>query len=230
MSQTNGRGTVVETLVPVRRTLRPAERRLTQARIKSLGVRARRASTRAVPVTAAIVSVLWIWTILASEAPWHVITAFWITVGGALALWVRRNLRGNTGHFQRMMQEMESALVRSEADVYDVRARAFAEFEEVEDEGACYAFELDGSRLLFITGQEFYESAKFPSLDFSLVYVLDEQGQAVEMCIDKRGPKATPAHTIPASLKDTLDIPEHLEIRPGTLDDVVRESTRSPPP
>ena len=207
-------------LAPTRRALTPTERRLTQARIKSLKARAHRASARAVPVTAAVVSVLWIWTILASDAPWHTVAAFWITVGGAIALWVRRDSRGNASSFQRMTRDMESALVRSEADVYDVHARAFAEFEEVEDEGACYAFELDGNRLLFVTGQEFYESAKFPSLDFSLVYVLDEQGQTVEMFIDKRGPKATPARTIPSSVKNTLEIPELLEVRTGTLDDV----------
>jgi len=165
------------------------------------------------------VSVLWIWTLLASDAPWHIITVFWITIGSALTLWLRRDMRGD--NFQRMKRAMESALVRSEADVYDVRARAFAEFEEVEDEGACYAFELDHNRLLFVTGQEFYASAKFPSLDFSLVYVLDEQGQTVEMFIDKRGPKATPARTISASVKSTLEIPEHLEVRTGTLDEVV---------
>ena len=69
---------------------------------------------------------LWLWTVLASDASWLIITAFWLVVGGTIALGVRR----------------------------DIRAHA---------------------------GQESYEGAKFPSLDFSLVYVLNERGNTVDI-------------------------------------------------
>ena len=107
-----------------------------------------------------------------------------------------------------------------------MKARAFAEFEEVEDEGACYAFELSDNRLVFITGQEFYEGARFPSLDFSLVHLLDDAGQTVDLVIEKRGAKAAPARTIPASMKQSLEPPEHLELRPGTIE-TLEQSLRS---
>lgn len=206
---------------PVRRPLTTTQRRLTQARIRSLDTQRQRQTARALPVTAAVTFGLWLWTILASDAPWLIVTAFWVVTGGAIALWVRRDTSGDSANLQRMARDLESALKRSEADVYDVHAVAFAEFEEVEDEGACYAFELEGNQLVYITGQEFYESAKFPSLDFSLVYVLDEQGQTVEMFIDKRGPKAKPDRVIPASVKVTLDLPEHLEMRAGSVSSLV---------
>lgn len=70
---------------------------------------------------------------------------------------------------------------------------------------------------MFIAGQEFYAGARFPSLDFSLMYVLDERGEAVDMLIDKRGAKAVPARTIPAVMKRELDIPDHLETRIGRI-------------
>ena len=108
---------------------------------------------------------------------------------------------------------LESALRRNEADVVDIHATSYVEFEEVEDEGACYAFQLDDTRVVFISGQEFYPEAKFPSLDFSLVDVLDEAGRAVDMVIEKRGAKAAPAYVIPAATKQRLEIPEHLEVR-----------------
>ena len=91
---------------------------------------------------------------------------------------------------------------------------------EVEDEGACFAFDLGGGRIAFVSGQELYPVAGFPSLDFSLVYVLDEQGQAVDMLIDKRGPGASPVRTIPAATKWTLDIPESLSVMDGALDEL----------
>ena len=60
----------------------------------------------------------------------------------------------------------------------------------MEDEGACFAFQLeDRDEIVFLSGQEFYETAKFPSLDFSLVFPLDESGRRVDMLIERRGAK-----------------------------------------
>ena len=191
-----------------------------RSRIRSLAAQERRASAISFPVTGAIVFVLWLMTILVSDAPWFVVTPFWVIVGGAIALWVHRDMRTHGSHLEGMKNALESALRRNAADVYDVRATSFAELEEIEDEGACYAFSLDDNRLLFVTGQEFYEGAKFPSLDFSLVYPVDESGRAVDMLIDKRGARTTPARIIPAAIKKRLDVPQHLEVRAGRIDDL----------
>src|SRR5262245_60367867 len=202
-------------LESARRPLTESERRLLHGRIRSLIARGRRARTMSVPITGGVVAVLWLLTILASDAPWTIITAFWVVVGAAIAVWVRRDMRKDEGNLKEMAAGLQSALTRNAADVYDIRARAFAELEEFEDEGACYAFDLSDNRVVFISGQEFYESSKFPSLDFSLVYVLNEAGQTVDMMIDKRGVKTAPARTIPAAVKDRIELPEHLEVRPG---------------
>jgi hypothetical protein len=204
------------------RPLTEKERRVIRAKIGSLTAAARRSSRVYLPIAAATIFVLWLATILASDAPWVVITVFWLVVGGVITLWVRRDMRKHAGHLQEMARGLESALRRNTADVYDVRAKAFAEVEEIEDEGACYAFELEGDRLVFIIGQQFYDSVRFPSLDFSLVYVLDEHGGTVDMLIDKRGVKARPARTIPAAVKRGLDVPEHLEVRIGRIGDLER--------
>ena len=209
--------TVTSKLAESRRPLTTAEERLLRGKIRSLTARGRRAPRMWLALSGVIISLLWLWTLLASEAPWPIVTVFWLVIGGAIALWVRRDLRTD---IEAMTRDLESALRQNAADVYDIHAHSFAQFEEIEDEGACYAFELDGDRLVFITGQEFYESARFPSLDFSLVYVLDERGRTVDMFIDKRGPKTPPSRTISATSKQALDIPEHLEMRSGTLDNL----------
>ena len=135
-------------------------------------------------------------------------------------------MRKDAGQLHAVAAGLSSALTRNEADVYDVRAIAFAEFEEVEDEGACYAFALDTRRLVFVMGQEFYPGAKFPSLDFSLVHILDEQGNTVDMLIEKRGARRAPARTIPTAVKQRMKLPEHLEVRAGTVN-TVEESLES---
>jgi hypothetical protein len=204
----------------VRRPLTDNQRRLLRAKVRSLTNTGRRASTTYLPITAGIISLLWLWTILASDAPRLVVTVFWFVIGAGITLWVRRDMRRHAGHLQGMAQGLESALRRNEADVYDIRTKSHAVLEEIEDEGACYAFELEDGRLVFVAGQEFYESARFPSLDFSLIYPLDEHGQPVEMFIEKRGHKTTPARTIPAAVKKSLNVPDHLEVRAGRIDNL----------
>jgi hypothetical protein len=216
----------VSMLEASRRPLTATERRLIRSKIRSLTARGRRASTVALPISGGVVLILWILTALASDAPWLIVSLFWLVVGGVIAVWVHRDMRVHGGHFTRMAHDLESALRRNAAEVYDIHARAFAVFEEIEDEGACYAFELEGHRLVFISGQEFYEGARFPSLDFSLVYVLNERGETVDMFVEKRGAKSAPARTIPAASKAALDLPEHLEVRPGSIDNL--EATLTP--
>lgn len=201
-----------------RRGLTVAEKRYLRARTGNLSRTGRKALAAYLPIGVAILLVLWSVTVLVSDAPVLVITLFWAIVGIVIMFWVRRDMRKDAHHFETAARDLEAALKRNAADVYDVRAISFVEFEEIEDEGACYAFALEDGRLVFISGQEFYPAARFPSLDFSLVYVLDDNDRPVEMVIEKRGPKATPARTISAATKKQLDIPEHLEARSGGID------------
>jgi hypothetical protein len=216
-------------LAASRRPLTESERRVVRARIRQLTAQGHRASRSALPIAGGVILGLWLWTIVASDVSWIVITTFWLIAGGAIALWVRRDVARAFGQVEGMAQGLESALRRNAADSYDVHATRFAVLEEIEDEGACYAFELDGNRLVFICGQEFYESAKFPCLDFSLVYILNEGDESVDMLINKRGARAAPARTIPAAVKRVLQVPDHLDVRVGSIDGL-EDSLRAPFP
>ncbi len=111
--------------------------------------------------------------------------------------------------------------------MFQIEATSFTEFEEVEDEGACYAFEIDWDRTVFVVGQQFYAGPKFPSHDFALVYILSERGDPVDMVIGKRGPRARAARTVPAVTKLELEIPEHLEViagRPRQVEDLLKSA------
>jgi hypothetical protein len=203
-----------------RRPLRDSEKRALRGKLGSLRRQGRRAVRASRWIGLGIFVVLWIVTLFASDVSWVMITGFWFVVGMVITLWARRDLVREVGHASTMARRLESAVKHDEAAVYDIRAEAFVEFEEVEDEGACFAFDLGGGRIAFVSGQEFYPAAGFPSLDFSLVYILDEHGQAVDMFIDKRGPVAEPTRTIPAATKWTLDIPESLSVMDGALDEL----------
>jgi len=210
-----------ETLQAHPRPLTASEKRLLASRVRALRQAARGA--RGTPlVVGAVVGVLWVATLLASDAPWWVATLFWIVVGLGLLVWVRREQAGDVRHQWAMADRLESALRADHAVVLDVRATRFVEFEEVEDEGACYAFEIGEARVVFIVGQEFYPEAKFPSLDFSLVYPQDEHGATVSFWMDKRGECTEPGRVVPAKVKGTLEMPEHLSVVACRLEDVER--------
>lgn len=207
------------TLKSRRRPLTHAERRLLRCKIRRHPIRPGEVDRRVGFIVAGATAVLWLWTLLASAAPWLLVTGFWLVLGWVLYVWVRRDMRKETAHLLAMTSSMESALRRDEAESFDILAEAYAEFEEVEDEGACYAFDLGDGRLVFLAGQEFYPSARFPSLDFSIVYPLDEDGGSADMWIEKRGWATEPDRVVPAALKWELAerLPESLEVVSGDL-------------
>ena len=67
---------------------------------------------------------------------------------------------------------LENALRTNRARAIRVQSERVVEFEEQEDEGACYAFEHDAASVVFIVDQEFYEDDDFPNSDFSMIEIL----------------------------------------------------------
>jgi len=135
-------------------------------------------------------------------------------------LWIRHDFKAQLRTYDVMRRGIESALRADQARVVDIRARAFVALEEFEDEGACYAFEIAEGQIFFLSGQQYYESAKFPCLDFSLVHVLDEDEQVADVLIEKRGARAVPDRVIPVEVKVRMELPEDQEIIEGRLDEL----------
>ena len=196
-------------LEPSRRPLSPAEQRALRMRIASLRAHDRRSRRGTVAIAALTTALLWVATLLASDSPWTIVTAFWLVAGSAIGLWSYRSQGSGSRH---MLGGLQSALTRNEADVYDVRAQAFAAVDEYEDEGALYAFALGDDRMVWIAGQEFYEERRFPCLDFTLVYPLTEGNTPAWMMMERRSAKVAPAFTLPSQFRERRDAPEHLEV------------------
>ena len=140
------------------------------------------------------------------------------------ALWAYprqvREMRAKLAHY-------EAAVGRNEAQVVRVRADEMIEFEEEEDEGACYAFQLDGHNILFVSGQDYYASAKFPNTDFSLISIYGQHGELVEGFIEKQGSKLKASRKISAKMKSTMTIPDHLQVIPGDLNQIEQLLTKT---
>ncbi|HZM00640.1 MAG TPA: hypothetical protein VFD43_10350, partial [Planctomycetota bacterium] len=191
------------------RPLTPAERRALGIAAAALRKRLGQVPARAFGVAGAIGAILCALTLLAADEPWYVVVPIWLGLSLALAVWVL--VDGRKG-FRKSLGRLESALARNEARVVRIAAEQMVELEEVEDEGACYAFQVEPERMMFVTGQAFYRSGRFPNSDFSIATVLDESGREVELFIEKRGEPLKPVRRIPAEVKARLRQPGHLEL------------------
>lgn len=202
------------------RQLTDSEQRVLRAKSRGLRNRPGRRRWSVVAIGALVFGVLWGLTLAASDAPWHIVTGFWLVAGIGIMLWVQRDVNKDVKAFDEIRDGINSAIRANKAQVVDVKAKAFVAFEEIEDEGACYAFEIPEDKLLFLSGQQYYESAKFPSLDFSFVQALDERGRVVDEWVQKRGPKAVPLRVIPSETKRQMEVPDDLKSIEGKLTDL----------
>lgn len=139
-------------------------------------------------------------------------TPLWFTllifagVGTFLFVSVCRSMLRQDRHNRAMIHTIDDVLQNGTAVEEIVKSDRMIEIQELEDEGACYLFEVEDKKLLLLFGQEYYPGTKFPSTDFSLIQILDSKKKPVEFFVEKRGEKLNPYRIIPAKdrLKETI--------------------------
>lgn len=131
-------------------------------------------------------------------------TPLWFTllifagIGTLLFISVSRSILRQDKYNRTMVYSINDALQNGTVVEEIVKSERMIEVQELEDEGACYLFEVEDKKLHLLFGQEYYPGTKFPSTDFSLIQILDSKKNPVEFFIEKRGEKLKPYRTIPA--------------------------------
>jgi len=163
-------------------------------------------------------------TVLASDLSPRSIVSGWFVLAVLIGSWVwiedvlkKRKLELS------ISRTLESGRVRETR----IAASSVVELEEEADEGACYAFQIAVDRIVFVSGQEFYASAKFPNADFALIDVLSPSGERVDFFIRKDGAKLEPTRIVSAQTRRGLRVPSHLEVVSGKLEQLERLLGRS---
>lgn len=201
------------------RELTPAEKRTLEQRAKRLEATRTRTMMGSMAAAAVISALLCVATLAASDAPRFVIIAFWTVLALVIGLWVGGE---NRRDFQRQVRALREGLNHNRARVLRVRSDRVAEFDEVEDEGACYAFQASDDEMVFVCGQQFYADSRFPNSDFSIVEVLASNGAIIDELLRKDGARLEPERRIPVEIKKSLEIPDHLEVVRGDITDLER--------
>lgn len=198
----------------IERPLTATERRTLSQRLTALE-RERKRLCRRLPVTCLAGFVIFsAVTILASDVPARLILPIWFVVMALIGAWIAVEDRLRN---RRLVKRLRDTLNAGRAREVRIIASAVIEFEEQEDEGACYAFQIADERIVFIAGQDFYPSAKFPNTEFALIDIIGPSGQVEDFLIRKSGEKLKPLRTIPVNVKARLRVPEHLEVIHGNL-------------
>jgi hypothetical protein len=108
------------------------------------------------------------------------------------------------------------------ARVLHCRPSACLAVPEIEDEGPGYFLQVDNDRVLYLAGQLYYATARFPSTDFELIEVLDATCMPAVFRIDCHGERLQPLQTLTAETKlllvDKDVIPEDLTLIDGTIE------------
>jgi hypothetical protein len=198
--------------VPVQefdRRLTDDEKREVARRLERLRSMVRFSLLKAFAASVLVCGALAILTLLASDAPRPLIIFFWAVLAALFTLWI--GVPGRAGR-RRQAATLEAALRHDRGRVFRVQSSRLVEFEELEDEGACYAFDIGEGRILFVQGQEFYADETFPNSDFSLVTVLGPGTTVVDEIFTKSGAKLEPERRIARDVKERLTIPDHLEV------------------
>lgn len=200
------------------RPLTEAEKRLLRWAISHRKRRLHQAMRRMLTFGTVVFGSLWGFTVLATildkgGPSWYVSGLIWLALGTLMTMWAYAGVRSD---LSKQMDQFKSALRQNIASIYQVQTDQFVEFAEKEDEGASYAFQLAGERIIFVSGQEFYSSPQFPSSDFSLVEIRTQDGVPIIGHIERRGKRIEPIRTI-ANGNAAFKIPGHLQLIHGDL-------------
>ena len=198
------------------RPLTDSERRLVRWHIYHLSRLRRRHWPRFILIGLLVFLPLWIITLMLSDAPLLVITAFWLALGAAIIVWVGRDQWRPP---QLQIEQLRAVLRDGNAVATDLTCVGYVEVEEREDEGAALILELEGRKLTFLSGQENYPSPRFPSREITFIELRTSEGSPVLSSRRCKGGPLRASRMLPSSARTTMRWPGDGEIVDGTLED-----------
>ena len=140
-----------------------------------------------------------------------------------IAVWVYLE---NYVKANKQRKSINFALASNKVKVIKVVSEKYIELSEVDDEGVFYLFQIDDNKILSFGGQEFYPTRKFPSNDFEIVQLNDQNGEIILLEKHVKGDKIKPIQKITGQKKWELlsssnyPSPENYTIIDGRIEDI----------
>ena len=202
----------VKTLPWTDRPLTPVECRLLRIRIATL------CGLGPTLATSAKYGYGTMWTLcligyLAGKDPpeWGFLLFMMLVPGAFLTYLLWRDGPNGNGDLGQRLRRMRDALEKGKAREVRITAAKVAEAEEIEDEGACFFFEVSTAQIVALQGQSYYATKRFPNSDFRLISIVDSSGTEVDFQIRNRGQKLVPIWTLNPAEKERILSALHLD-------------------
>ncbi|MCD4780642.1 MAG: hypothetical protein K8S27_08875 [Candidatus Omnitrophica bacterium] len=140
-----------------------------------------------------------------------------------IPLWVRKEEKNKE---QKIANNINITFEKNSMKILHCQSLNMYKLKEYEDEGPHYLFQVEENKILFIGGQEFYESKIFPNTDFEIATAYGEGSFPAFLEKYYYGEKLKPLKTIAGKEKWKLlenrkffDI-ENIKIIDGTLGEI----------
>lgn len=117
----------------------------------------------------------------------------------------------------RHVRSMDRALRSDSVRVTEIIATEFASFEEFEDLGPLYVFQVEPDKLLVLRGQLYNETPRFPSLHFEIVEI-----PGVSTMVRPRSPKVAPTASFDDKTMLEVSAIKDRAILDGSISDVLQ--------
>ncbi len=166
---------------------------------------------------------LWGLSVLATKADkagpsWRVFGLFWLVLGIGITLWAYRDVKS---HARALQEKFRSALRHDTACEVRICSNKVIEFDiEQGRKKRWYAFQLGDERIIFVSGRFCQRVQGFPTSDFSMVDIADEEGILVVGFARNHGHPLVAVRSISKQEAVQLRVPEHMEIVRGNLTEI----------
>ena len=146
---------------------------------------------------------------LSANYPWY-----WGAVLGSIAGFLLKLFAGFDYYknFRKFKQNSEEA---TEVNVREIKAERLIEFQEFEDLGVMYCFEVEPNKFFILNGQDYYETPRFPCLNFEIIEI-----QGLLYTIRPKSKKHKPDRSLPETVARDLGFYENEVLIEGTFENI----------
>ncbi len=152
---------------------------------------------------------------LFANYPWHLGSIFGPVAG------VFINFSSGIHYHKWARKFINASNQVKEVHVTEIKALRFVEFEEYEDLGVIYGFEIEPGRIFILNGQDYYGTIRFPCLHFEIIDI-----PGVLYTIRPKSSKEPPYRLVPRDIMKELKFYKDRVVVNSNIEDIEEKLKR----
>ncbi len=141
--------------------------------------------------------------------PWY-----WGAILGSIAGFLLKLFAG-LDYYKSFRKFEKNSSQATEVKVREIEAEKLIEFQEFEDFGVMYCFEVEPNKFFVLNGQDYYETPRFPCLSFEIVEI-----EGMLYTIRPKSKKHKPDRSLPETVARDLGFYQNEVVIEGTFENI----------